>query len=189
MIQRVVLPALCAGLLVLVVGPAPAHDFDPTHTRIGFTLRTRWGHALDGHFPRYTGQVETLADGRQRVRVRLATGAVEILGYPRYTAFSRGKDFFDAQRHPWASFTSDPYPPSLLVEGGRLSGNLHLHGVSQREVFTVEPSSCLRPAIDCDLVARGSVRREDYGMDAWQVAVRGRVSFELNLRLREGVSQ
>ena len=35
----------------------------------------------------------------------------------------------------------------------------------------------------CDLVARGSVRREDYGMDDWKMAIRGRVQFELRLRL------
>lgn len=181
---------LAAGLLAAVVGhaatqPPPTNgDFDPAHTRIGFTLRTRWGQQLEGRFPRYGGQVHRLADGRQQVSVRLDASAVEIVGYPRYTAFSRGRQFFDVERYPWASFESDPYPPALLVEGGRLTGTLRLHGVSQRELFTVEPAGCARPAIDCDLVAHGSVRREDYGMDEWKVAVRSRVTFELRLRLR-----
>lgn len=184
---------LAAGLLVVVAGsgatqaPPASGDFDPAHTRIGFTLHTRWGQQLEGRFPRYGGQVRRLADDRQQVRVRLDAAAVEIVGYPRYTAFSRGRDFFDVERHPWASFDSDPYPPELLVEGGRLTGTLRLHGVSQREVFTVEPAGCARPAIDCDLVAHGSVRREDYGMDEWKVAVRSRVTFELRLRLRPEV--
>ena len=184
MIRRVVAPAELAGLLFAV--PVPAQEFDPGHTRIGFILHTRWGQELEGRFPEYSGRVQVLDDGRQRVRVRLSTRAVEIVGYPRYTEFSRGRDFFDAQRYPWASFVSDPYAPSLLVEGGKLTGALWLHGVSQREVFTVDPSTCARPAIDCDLVAHGSVRREDYGMDEWKVAVRGRVSFELRLRLVGG---
>lgn len=184
--------ALLAGLLAAVAGhaatqlPPATGDFDPVHTRIGFTLHTRWGQRLDGRFPRYGGQVRSLADGRQQVRVRLDAAAVEIVGHERYTAFSRGRNFFDVARYPWASFTSDPFPPELLVEGGRLAGRLRLHGVSQREAFTVEPAGCARPAIDCDLVARGSVRREDYGMDEWKVAVRSRVTFELRLRLRPG---
>ena len=184
---------LAAGLLTAVAGhaamqpPSTTGDFDPAHTRIGFTLRTRWGQQLEGRFPRYGGQVLRLSDGRQQVRVHLDAAAVEIVGYPRYTAFSRGRDFFDVERYPWASFDSDPYPPALLVEGGRLTGTLRLHGVNQREVFTVEPTGCARPAIDCDLVAHGSVRREDYGMDEWKVAVRSRVTFELRLRLKPEV--
>lgn len=182
--------ARCAGALaaLAVLATQGAHAepqaFDPAHTRIGFELRTRWGQRLDGRFPSYEGQVRRHADGLQQVTVRLSTADVEIVGYPRYTAFSRGPSFFDAQRYPTASFTSEPYPESLLVAGGRLGGTLRLHGVSQRESFTVEPSTCARPAIDCDLVARGSVRREDYGMDDWAMAVQGRVQFALRLRLK-----
>lgn len=168
---------------------AGAQTFDPAHTRFGFELRTRWGQALEGRFPTYEGQVRRIADGRQQVTVRLATGDVEIVGYPRYTTFSRGPHFFDAARYPQARFTSDPYPDALLVDGGKLRGSLHLHGVSQHETFTVEPSTCARPAIDCDLVARGSIRREDYGMTDWDFAVRGRVHFSLRLRLKEAATQ
>lgn len=170
----------------LAAGPAHAETrpFDAAHTRIGFELRTRWGQRLEGRFPRYEGQVRDNPDGSQQVTMRLETDAVEIVGYPRYTTFSRGPNFFDAKRHPIASFTSDPYPDTLLAQGGKLAGTLRLRGVAQRESFTVEPSACARPAIDCDLVARGSVRREDYGMDGWSFAVHGRVQFALRLRLK-----
>lgn len=176
--------AALAALVAVAAGTVTAQEFDPARTRIGFTLHTRWGQALDGRFPRHSGRVRHLADGSQQVQVRLDTAAVEIVGHPRYTAFSRGHRFFDVARYPWAGFVSDPYPARLLVEGGRLTGTLTLHGVSQREVFTVAPAACARPAIDCDLVAHGSVRREDYGMDEWTLALRSRVGFDLRLRLR-----
>ena len=178
-------PALVVACL-LGAGAAQAQPFDPQHTRIGFELRTRWGPVLNGAFPRYEGAVRQLADGRQQVSMRLASADVDIVGYPRYTEVARGPRFFDARRHPWISFTSDPYAPELLRRGGKLTGTLRIHGVAQDETFTVEPSACARPALDCDLVARGSVRREDYGMDDWKVAVRGRVRFELRLRLQPG---
>ena len=173
---------LVAGL-VLAAPDARAQAFDPMHTRIGFELYTRWGQRLEGRFPRYEGAVRTLPDGRRQVSMRLWTADVEIVGHPRYAEFARGHRFFDARRHPWVSFTSDPYPPSLLRAGGKLSGMLRIHGVAQHESFDVEPATCARPALDCDLVAHGSVRREDYGMDDWQWAVRPRVRFELRLRL------
>jgi polyisoprenoid-binding protein YceI len=180
-------PRLLLALVIICLAlAAPAvmgQAFDSAHTRVGFELSTRWGQRLVGRFPRYEGEVRTLPDGRQQVTVRLATADVEIVGYPRYTEFSRGPRFFDAKRHPWVSFTSDPYPPSLLSQGGALTGVLRIHGVSQHETFTVEPAACAWPAVGCDLVARGSVRRDDYGMDDWKWAVRPRVRFELRLRL------
>ena len=175
---------VAAGLCLAAVGTASAQGFDAQHTRIGFELRTRWGQQLEGRFPYYEGAVRHLGDGRQQVTMRLATAEVEIMGYPRYTEFARGPRFFDARRHPWISFTSDPYHPDLLRHGGKLTGTLRIHGVPQGETFNVKPATCARPAIDCDLVASGSVRREDYGMDDWKVAVRGRVQFELRLRLQ-----
>ena len=181
-----VLRAIGAACLACLPFAAAAQAFDSAHTHIGFVLHTRWGQQLEGRFPRYEGAVRALPDGYQQVTMRLATADVEIVGYPRYTEFARGRKFFDSQRSPWVSFTSDPYLPSLLREGGRLTGTLHIHGVAQQEIFTVEPAVCAQPGIGCDLVARGSVRREDYGMDDWKVAVRARVSFELRLRLQSG---
>ncbi len=174
---------LALAWLALGAPAAWAQAFDPAYTRIGFELYTRWGQQLEGRFPRYEGAVRTLPDGRRQVYVRLSTADVEILGHPRYTEFARGHRFFDARRHPWVSFTSDPYSPALLRDGGKLAGVLRIHGVAQHETFTVAPSACARPAFDCDLVAYGSVRREDYGMDDWLWAVRARVRFELRLRL------
>lgn len=171
-------------VFLLAAASLAAQEFDHSQTRIGFELRTRWGQRLEGRFPDYHGAVRHLADGQQQVVMRLETGSVEIVGYPRYTEFSRGRQFFDAARYPWISFTSDPYSPALLKHGGQLSGVLRIHGVGQRESFTVEPAACAQPAIACDLVAHGSVRREDYEMTAWQVAVRGRVGFQLRLRLQ-----
>jgi len=52
--------------------------------------------------------------------------------------------------------------------------------------LTVAPSACGRPAHDCDVVATGAVRRSDYGMDAWTLAVSDRVVFVLRARLAPG---
>lgn len=173
---------LCGALLA---PPAVfAQEFDPQHSRISFELRTRWGQRLEGHFPDYHGDVRHLADGLQQVTVTLQAGSVEILGYPRYTEFSRGPHFFDVERFPEVNFQSDPYPSGLLHHGGTLTGVLRMHGVARRESFTVVPGRCAAPALDCDVIAVGSVRRENYGMDDWQIAVQKRVHFRLQLRLR-----
>lgn len=162
--------------------PALRAQFDPVHTAFEFHLRTRWGQRVEGRFPQYDGAVERLPGGERRVRVALATGAVEIADSPRYTKLARGPRFFDAVRHPQLTFVSAPFAPALLERGGELAGTLTMHGVSRTEVFEVEPTTCTRPGIDCDVVAHGTVQRDDYGLDGLQILLGNRVHFRLRVR-------
>ena len=66
---------------------------------------------LRGQFPRYIGEIETLGDGRHRVRLALSARDIEIVGHPSYTGMTRGDGFFQADRYPEVTFVSDPYPP------------------------------------------------------------------------------
>jgi polyisoprenoid-binding protein YceI len=157
---------------------------DQSRTRIGFTLKTRWGQTLQGRFPQYSGEIERMGDGRRRVRLRMSTRSVEIIGHPNYSEFTRGKGFFEADRFPEMEFVSEPYDNDLLREGGRLSGQLRIRDVTRRESFQVLPADCPRPAYDCDVVASGSVRRSDFGVDRWLLAVSDIVRFRLRLRLQ-----
>ncbi len=177
------------GLGVLLVVPAWANgrnDFDPAHTRLGFELRTRWGQVLDGVFQRYEGSVEHLPDGRQQVRLRMYTRDVEIIDHPRYGDWARSEKFFDAERYPVVTFTSRPYDPMLLYDGGKLEGELSIKGISRPRSLDVAPATCSHPAVGCDVVATGAVRRSDYDMDDWMLAVSDRVVFVLRARIRSG---
>ena len=171
-------------LAACLAGAAGAAEIDAAASRAGFSLQTRWGQALDGHFPTLQGQVDDLGDGRHRVRLVLMTGDVEIVGHPGYTRFARGSGFFDARHWPQVEFLSDPYGPDLLREGGELGGILSIRGQQRRGRFRIEPSGCDAPARACDVVASGSIHRDDFGMDRWRIAVRDEVQFRLRLRLR-----
>lgn len=161
-----------------------AMQIDPA-TRVGFTLQTRWGQTLHGRFPQVEGRIEIDAGDRRRTWLKLDARQVEIADSPRYSRFARGPRFFDAARFPDIEFVSEPYAASLLREGGTLHGELRLHGVQRREKFTVLPSACARPGIDCEIVAHGTVRRSDYGLDSWAAALREGVTFTLRVRTRE----
>ncbi|HSR66203.1 MAG TPA: YceI family protein, partial [Xanthomonadaceae bacterium] len=147
----------------LAAGLARATEIDPGTSHIGFRLTTRWGQTLQGRFPDSGGVVQSLADGRHQVRLRLSTRTVEIIGHPTYTRLARGYGFFDAIAYPEVEFVSDPYAPQLLRDGGPLPGVLSIRDVRRREVFTIEPSGCAAPARDCDVVGSGSIRRGDFG--------------------------
>lgn len=176
------------GLLALALGlcaaPAFAETFDPALSRFGFELRTRFGMKLEGRFPRYDGEVRHLSDGRHQVVLRMYTRNVEIIDHPRYTEWTRSEKFFEADRYPVVMFVSKPYDPVLLRTGGDLAGELSIRGVTRPKTLAVAPSTCARPAYDCDVVATGAVRRSDYDMSDWMLAVSDRVVFVLRARLK-----
>lgn len=175
--------AMCA--CVLAVGSARAADIDPAASHVGFRVTTRWGQTLQGRFPDSGGVVESLADGRHQVRLRLSTRSVEIVGHPAYTRMARGYGFFDAIAYPEIEFVSDPYTPGLLRAGGALPGVLSIRDVRRREVFTIEPAACAAPARACDVVGSGIVHREDYGLGRWGFALGDKVRFLLRVRVRD----
>lgn len=176
---------LCLPWALLATGLLAAAIIDTAASEIGFTLKTRWGQTLEGRFPRYEGEIETLDDGRHRVRLTLSTRDVEIVGFRSYTRLTRGKGFFDAERFPEMRFVSDPYPVSLTRDGGALGGDLTIRGVRRRETFIIEPATCDDPGVGCDVVAGGSVSRSDYGVDRWAFALSDKVTFALRIRVRE----
>ncbi|MGN7727180.1 YceI family protein [Luteimonas sp. 22616] len=181
---RDVVAALAAACLTLalLLATARAAEIDPAASAIGFTLKTRWGKTLIGHFPRYEGEVATLPDGRHQVRLRLAAAEVEIDGSSTFTRLTRGEGFFEADRFPWVEFVSDPYSTDLTRHGGRLGGRVTIRGVERRESFVIRPAVCERPGVECDIVARGSIDRDDYGMGRWGFALSDKVVFSLRVR-------
>lgn len=185
-------PLLPTALLVgaslfgtVLFATALAAAIDPAHSNIGFVLKTRWGQALQGQFPRYQGEIATLADGRHQVRLQLSARAVEIIDHPTYTQYTRGSGFFDADRYPYIEFVSDPYPSALMHDGGTLGGQLRIRDVSRREMFSIAPSACERVAVDCDVVVTGAIDRSEYGVSRWGVAVSNRIEFQMQVRIHE----
>lgn len=175
---------LLGAALLAASALALASPIDSVASRVGFSLTTRWGQVLEGRFPTVHGEVDELPDGRHQVRLQLSTRDVEIVGHPGYTRFTRGGGFFDADHWPQVEFLSDAYAPALLQHGGALAGTLRIRGVHRREVFEIAPAGCARPGRDCDVVATGTIRRGDYGMDRWKFAVSAEVGFSLRMRVR-----
>ncbi len=178
------LSVLCLLAGTGIAQTATSH-FDPAHTLFNFEMRTRWGQRVLGVFPRYDGELRVLPDGRHQVHIVLAVESLVVGNSERYTHMARGERFFDAARFPVVEFLSDPHPATLPTEGGRLRGRLTMHGISRVETFNVMPATCARPGRDCDVVAYGSVRRNDYALDGWQFALTDRVRFTMRVRVRQ----
>ncbi len=180
--------ALIGVALMLCATLVSAARIDPVASHIGFTLKTRWGQVLEGRFPDAQGEVAELRDGRHQVSLKLAARTVEIVGHDAYTRLTRGEGFFDADEYPWVQFVSDAYSPGLLRDGGALPGMLTIRNVHRREVFTISPSHCMQPARQCDVIASGVIRRQDYGVNRWNMALSDKVRFTLRVRVSEEVA-
>ncbi|HEY4531308.1 MAG TPA: YceI family protein [Luteimonas sp.] len=166
--------------------PVHATGIDAAASHVGFQLVARWGEVIEGRFPVLEGELTRLPDGRQQVRLSLSAADVEITDSPRRSQMTRGAGFFDARRHPWITFLSDPFDPGLLERGGPLPGVLGIRDVQRREAFTVVASACARPALECPVRAVGVVDRNAYGMNRWPVVVSRKVRFELSIRVEGG---
>ena len=178
---------LLCGTMLGAAGGVQAGElrFDMTRSEFGFELDTRWGQQLVGRFPRFDGKVTALADGSQQVQLRMYTGDVEIVDHPRYTKWARGERFFAADAWPTVVFVSRPYDPAVVRTGGPLAGSLSIRGVTRPETLTVQQAACERAGLDCDVVVTGTIRRSNYGMDAFGLAMGDQVVFVLRTRLRE----
>ena len=62
---------------------------------------------------------------------------------------------------------------------------LDIRDVSRREAFTMLPSACGRPALDCPVLAAGLVDRSDFGMSRWSFAIGRKVRFQLRIRIAQ----
>jgi polyisoprenoid-binding protein YceI len=179
------LAALLPVVLLLAPMAGRASRLDPA-SDIAFLLETRWGQVLEGRFPVFEGQVDTLADGRRQVHLDLSAADVEITGHRAYTRVTRGKGFFDAEAHPRVRFVSEPFPESLLQAGGTLAGEVSIRGITRHEVFTVRPARCDAPGRACPVEVTGVVDRAHYGLDRWRFAIGDSVRFMLAIRTRDG---
>lgn len=175
--------ACAACMPMAALAQVAERSFDPAYTQFRFDVRTRWGQAVGGVFPRWDARLVELPGGRRRVRVALDAASVEVAGSARYTAMARGPNFFDTARYPRIEFVSEPHGAALIRDGGPLRGQVTLHGVRRRETFTVEPATCARPGEECDVIARGRVSRSAYGLRAYGFALGDSVRFTLRLRL------
>lgn len=172
-------------LLLMACGALRAQAIDPSLSKIDFDVRTRIGAAVPGRFPVFEGRVDTLADGRRQVHLRMSARDLVIGNSARYTKQARGPDLFDAARFPTVDFVSDPYPPELARTGGVMEGRLRMHGVERREHFILKPATCPTPGHGCPILASGRVSRDHYGLDGWRWALADPVRFRLNVRFAD----
>lgn len=154
------LPALWAAAAV-----AEPIALDPARSSAEFEIRAMWMFDVAGRFGAVTGEVDTdLAARTARVRARIDVRGV-AMRRDSYEEWVKSDEFFDAQRHPFIDFQSEPFPLATLDLGGDIVGSLTLRGVTRPARLRLRPSQCPGDtALRCPVVADGVLQRSEFGM-------------------------
>lgn len=159
-------------------------QIDSSHSSAAFAVHPHLQEAMTGKFESPTGTMEKLTNGRLRVDFSLKAASVVFPDRQRITTLTRSEAFFDAVHHPIVHFRSNPFPMSLLREGGRISGALDLRGVSNQVQFVFAKAGCAQPGFSCALHAAGKISRNAFGMTRYKMLVQDNVDIVIDVRFR-----
>jgi polyisoprenoid-binding protein YceI len=163
--------ALIIGtMLSLPVAAADSYTIDPRHTFPGFEIDHLGFSIQRGRFNRTSGTVE-LAPESASGSIQITIDTVSIsTGLPDLEKHLRSEEFFDAERYPLITFTSDKlsFKKDQLVA---VDGNLTMHGITKPVHLVVDYFHCGMHAISmknvCGANATATIKRSDFGIDKY----------------------
>jgi len=158
---------LIALLATSLAQAAPVtYDIDPTHTYPSFEADHMGLSYWRGKLNKNSGSiVYDKAAGSGSVDVQMDLASIDF-GLDAMNAWARGKDFFNVEKNPTASFKG-------RFEGAlpaRLVGELTLNGRTKPLTLTIHQLKCIpHPMLKrdfCGADASGSFNRDDFGLAA-----------------------
>lgn len=185
---RTAVPLGWPGLLLLValalppVARAEPVALDPARSSADFEIRAMWMFDIAGRFGAVTGEVDVDAEARSaRVHARIDVRGVSMRR-DSYEDWVKSAEFFDAARHPFVEFVSEPFPLATLDLGGDIVGHLTVRGVTRPMNLRLRPSQCPgEAALRCPVVADGTLQRSEFGMRSRRATLADRVRLHFSV--------
>ena len=138
---------------------------DPVHSAISFSVRHLMVSKVRGTFDTFSGAITVAEDGTPSVTAEIDVTSINTNNEQRDGHIKSG-DFFDAEKHPTATFTSK----SVAKKGGDyiLTGDFTLKGVTKTVDLDLEFNG-VNPGMGQGEVAgfEASIElnRKDFGID------------------------
>jgi polyisoprenoid-binding protein YceI len=179
--------ALTAAALAVLTTDARAaevYEIDPSHTFAHFEVSHLGFSTTRGRFDDTTGSVALDVKNKTgSVNVTIRTASVSS-GVPKLDEHLRADDFFDAENFPNITFVSDRFH----FDGDRVTavdGRLTILGQERPVTLTVTHFRCgehpMRKVPMCGADAHTSIKRSDFGMDAYIPAVGDAVRLKIQV--------
>jgi polyisoprenoid-binding protein YceI len=165
-------------------------QIDPSHSRIGFSVKHMMIATVRGEFKAYTGTFGLNADDvtQSHFAADIEVASIETREAQRDDHL-RSSDFFDAANHPTIRFESKRIEQ---VDGNeyRVVGDITIRGVTKEIVLEAEYAGVHKDpwgGTRTGFTAHGSLNRKDFGMafnaalETGGVLVGDKVKLELEL--------
>ena len=158
---------LACALFATAASAAPVtYEIDPNHTYPSFEADHMGLSVWRGKLNKSSGSVVyDKANGSGTVDVQMDLASIDF-GLDAMNAWARGKDFFNVEKNPSATFKGR-FEGSLPA---RLVGELTLNGKTRPVSLTVHQLKCIPHPLHkrelCGADASGSFNRDDFGLGA-----------------------
>ncbi|MGH9616954.1 MAG: YceI family protein [Acidobacteriaceae bacterium] len=153
--------------------PSIPYAIDPTHTSVHFSVRHLMVSNVRGEFTKLTGTVKFDPEKLENSSVEATIDATSISTRdPQRDGHLKSADFLDAEKFPSIAFRSRKI--ETHSGGGKITGDLTIHGVTREIVLDVEGPTpeikdpCGKQRIGASATAK--LNRKDFGL-TWNAAL------------------
>ena len=163
---RLLLTALAS---VVFVSSAFAADYkvDPTHSRVGFTIKHLVGK-VKGEFKAFEGTFKfdpaSLGDASGKFTVKMDSINTNE---PKRDGHLKSPDFFDVKKYPEMTLGKVAITQGSDKDKYKMTGDLTLHGVTKPVSFDVEYGGLAKDPwgnMRAGFSATGKINRKDFGI-------------------------
>jgi polyisoprenoid-binding protein YceI len=167
-----------------------SYRLDPVHTRVAFQVSHAGFSRPIASFSQVQGELAfdeaDWSTATLEARIPIAT---LDLGDADWQARVLDRTFFDAQKFPEARFVSTQVAP-VDATHARVTGELTLRGVTRPVTLEVTLNALKRHPLTfkrtAGFSATGTLRRSDFGMDAWKSVVGDEVTLVIEVEAQRG---
>ena len=174
----------------LTLVPTGTWKVDPTHSRVEFQVKHLGIATVRGNFAKFDGTLEIGEDLASARVYGTAEAASVDTGDDGRDTHLRSADFFDAERHPYITFTSKTITPTG-DETFEITGEMTIHGVTrdltlQAEITGTEEDPWGNERVGLEVT--GQLNRGDYDMSFNQALGSGNVVVSDKVKLHLDIS-
>lgn len=167
-----------------------SYRLDPVHTRVAFQVSHAGFSRPIASFSQVQGELAfDEADwSTATLEARIPIATLE-LGDADWRERILDRTFFDAETFPEARFVSTRVEP-MDATHARVTGELTLHGVTRPVTLAVTLNALKRHPLTfkrtAGFSATGTLKRSDFGMDAWKSVVGDEVTLIIEVEAQRG---
>jgi polyisoprenoid-binding protein YceI len=142
---------------------------DPSHTKLGFSVRHFGISEVDGYFKKYTGSVKSEKEDFSDLEVSVIVQIDSIdTNDAQRDAHLKTDDFFNVEKFPVMKFESTKLETNEAANEYKMHGNLTIRDVTKPVVFDLEYAGLVPKDpfgnTKAGFFISGSINRQDFGL-------------------------